>query len=451
MSTISNFPYFEIQFNKEGQVHDSSEVQQLLDFLNQEVVTDLIIISHGWNTDINDARRLYNNFFNPMRQIINEERVAGVGVRKFAILAVLWPSKKFAEQNLIPGGAASADSLVSNAVEEQLAILQDLLAQTEAANIFEQLNALVPQLEDSPSARVEFVNLVRSLLNPETADEEDASADFFQLDGGDIMQRLSRPIMPQPENFGEEEGGAAGIGDFTPASEGGAVGFLNFGGFIAAAGNLLNFATYYEMKQRSGYVGLNGLNPILHNIRSQHPDLKLHLVGHSFGGRLVTAAAMGTGSLPSVNIQTMSLLQAAFSHYGFADNFDGNRDGFFRQVIEKQTVFGSILITHTTNDKAVGLAYPIASALVQDDAAGLGDENDRFGGIGRNGAQNTPEAIQGLSLLPVGGTYQFELGKLHNLRADDIIKNHGDICKLEIAYAILTAVAMTWLKIGIWV
>jgi hypothetical protein len=168
----------------------------------------------------------------------------------------------------------------------------------------------------------------------------------------------------------------------------------------------------------------------------------LHLIGHSFGGRLVSAAALGTGGIPPLKIETMSLLQAAFSHYGFANNFEGDKDGFFRKVVENKGVSGPILITHTKNDQAVGIAYPIASAIAQDDAAGLGDENDRFGGIGRNGAQKTPEAVS-LTLLPVDGTYQFEMGKLHNLLADNFIKDHGDICKPEVAYAILTALVMT--------
>ena len=197
------------------------------------------------------------------------------------------------------------------------------------------------------------------------------------------------------------------------------------------------------MKQRAGTVGKTGLNLLLQQIRTQHPALKLHLMGHSFGGRLVTAAALGTGQIPPLKIETLSLLQAAFSHYGFADNFEGNKDGLFRKVVENKDVSGAILITHTKNDKAVGIAYPIASALAQDNASALGDENDRYGGIGRNGAQKTPEAIKGLSLLSVGQPYQFQAGKLHNLQADSFIKDHGDICKQEVAYAILTAVAMT--------
>ena len=38
--------------------------------------------------------------------------VSGIDARKFAVLGVLWPSKKFAEEELIPSGAAAAGSPV---------------------------------------------------------------------------------------------------------------------------------------------------------------------------------------------------------------------------------------------------------------------------------------------------------------------------------------------------
>ena len=61
--------------------------------------------------------------------------------------------------------------------------------------------------------------------------------------------------------------------------------------------------------------------------------------------------------------------------------------GFFRSVVDQQRVKGPILVTHTKNDKAVGVAYPLASRISGDKTAAFGDENDEFGGLGRNGAQ----------------------------------------------------------------
>lgn len=441
MNTIAGFPYFEIQFTKAGTVYLASEVESLSEYLQQQQPTDLFVISHGWLTDIQGAKHLYANFFEQIRNIINAGKVSNIGQRRFAVVGVLWPSKKFAEQDQTAGGAATLGSSLDEAVEEQLACLEELIDDPKAEPDIAALKALVPLLEDSETARTEFADGVRKLLTPGGADDEDGSTALFELDSEEIMKLLSEPILAEPEPT--SEGGAADLDESSGQGEGGAAGFLSPGGFTGAASNLLNLATYYEMKQRAGTVGMKGLHPLLKTIRSKHPNLKLHLVGHSFGGRLVSAAAMGAGQQPALKIATLSLLQTAFSHYGFATKFDGNKDGFFRKVVGNQCVSGITLITHTKNDKAVGLAYPIASALAGDNASALGDENDWFGAIGRNGAQKTPEAIAGMSLLAVGQPYGFQAGKLHNLRADAFINSHGDICGPEVAYAVLTAVAMS--------
>lgn len=47
------------------------------------------------------------------------------------------------------------------------------------------------------------------------------------------------------------------------------------------------------MKERAGLVGQVGLNPLLRSLQAALPAVRLHLAGHSFGGRLVTAAVAG--------------------------------------------------------------------------------------------------------------------------------------------------------------
>jgi hypothetical protein len=92
------------------------------------------------------------------------------------------------------------------------------------------------------------------------------------------------------------------------------------------------------------------------------------------------------------------------------------------------------------NDKAVGLAYPVASRLSQDNSSGLGDENDIFGGMGRNGAVKMKQAefVKG-KLLPDTATYQLTPGKVHNLLADQFITGHSDVRGRQVANAILHA------------
>jgi hypothetical protein len=142
-------------------------------------------------------------------------------------------------------------------------------------------------------------------------------------------------------------------------------------------------------------------------------------------------------------VRSLSLLQAAFSHYGFARNWDGkNNDGFFRRVVRGGAVAGPTVITCTPNDKAVGVAYPLATLVGGRDqlAAGLGDKDSKYGGIGRNGAQKTPEA-KDLAMLDVGGAYALAPGKLHNLSADAFVKDHGDVANRQVVYAVLSAMA----------
>jgi len=155
--------------------------------------------------------------------------------------------------------------------------------------------------------------------------------------------------------------------------------------------------------------------------------------------RELTAAADALdANTPKV---TVMLLQAAYSHNGLASKFDEKNDGLFRKVLSEKHVSGPVLITHTKNDQAVGIAYPLASRISNVKAAALGDENDPYGGMGRNGAQKTPEALGNAGdLLPVGGAYAFTPGKVYNLKADDFIKDHSDITGPQVAYALLTSV-----------
>src|SRR6185295_2592071 len=441
MSDLKGFPYFEVEFSKKGEVHDQAQVTSLTDFLAQGGTSDLFVISHGWNNDMGDARNLYSRFFDCVRQVLDSQAVTGVSSRKFAILAVLWPSKKFAEQDLIPSGAAGAESPITNALlKQELEDLKGTFDDPNADAALEKAKSLVAKLEDSPKARKEFADLLRSVLPAETSADVDSSSDFRKLPGDEIINRLGKPVpiaIPKPVAAGggasiregsglAAAGGAAGLGQF-------------FSGIKAGALNLLNLTTFYQMKERAGLVGSTGVNGVLSTIRAQNPNIKFHLIGHSFGGRLVTAAAAGAEGQPAIDVNTMTLLQAAFSHYGFSEHYDGTNDGFFRKVVTGHRVSGPTLISFTQNDKAVGKAYPLASLIAGQVAADLGDKNDKFGGIGRNGAQKTPEASDG-TLQGVGSAYQLDPGKLYNLNADAIITGHSDICHNEVAYALLTSV-----------
>lgn len=439
MTELSGFPFFEVEFDKKGAVDDPQQAQAVVDFVASGEVTDLFVFSHGWNNDMAEARDLYGKLCLQLRERLGAGSGGGLPGRKLAVLGIFWPSKKFADKELIPSGAASAGGgLRDQDLEDQLTELAGVFDAEDENERLSQARDLIPDLEDRASARRQFVDLLRGALG-ETGDldgeiREEMPSPFFDLDGSELLEKFAEPTVG---SFVAAGGGAAGRSD----SLGGAAGLGGFfGGIRAGARNLLNYLTYYQMKKRAGIVALAGVHQTLGRIRQTNAEVKLHLVGHSFGGRLVAAAAKGPEDEPAIVFDTLTLLQAAFSHHGFSQKFDGETDGFFRAVVAEQRVKGPILVSHTKNDKAVGIAYPLASRIAGQQAAGLGDEKDPFGGIGRNGAQKTPEAVDG-TLLEVSGSYSFQAGKVHNLEADDHISSHSDIAKAEVAHAILEAVA----------
>ncbi len=307
---------------------------------------DILVLTHGWNNNADDARELYHSI---------ESQLVRFGAAP-PIVGVFWPSKKFDD---------------------------DLGKQFDDAL-------------DHPIARQVPVGAVRAAVH-----HGDIANDLFHSLPVDVLlRRLAGPATLRH-------------------------GLLN----------LMNLTTFYQMKQRSGVIGENGLAPQLDLFAAKYPQVRIHLAGHSFGARLVSAAA-NTVCSP---VQSLTLLQGAFSHHGFAPSVNG-KPGAFRDVVAKSRVNGTISATHTRNDKAVGLAYALAARVAGQEAAFLGDGNDRFGGIGSNGAQRTPEAVQ-QSLLPATRPYNFQKGKIHNMKADTFIGSHTDIVNPEVAWLLRQAIA----------
>ena len=431
MNDIAGIPYFRAEFDINGQL--KSPVTLPGD------VTEVIVMSHGWNNNQADAESLYRGLFT------NFAALGGVPqARRAAIIGVLWPSKRFDELVAATasgdggGGAAGIGSQASKESDAMLVArldeMKSFFTTAKQKATLDELKALVPELQDKKSAQRQFVEKVRSMLDPGAANDEDSSKAFFEDDGAEIMERLEIDEEDFDDTIVEDGGSASlplGVGVVKPAT-GGAAGIFGFlSKAKAAAMNVLNFTTYYEMKARAGKVGANGVAKLIDSLPA-HVQL-IHLVGHSFGGRVVTAAA---ASSTTDRIRSMSLLQTAFSHHGFSKR----KKGFFRAVVDRKRVDGPIVVTHSVKDKAVGIAYPMASRLNGDTTSGLGDKNDKFGGIGRNGAQQMEagEVVEG-KMLASGDAYQFKPGVIFNLEANDLIPGHSDITGKEVAHAIRSA------------
>ena len=218
------------------------------------------------------------------------------------------------------------------------------------------------------------------------------------LTTGDPVETLTAlaDLAAPPAQF---EGGAAGLFD----SIGDAIGGIG-DKIQAGAREALRAAAYWKMKQRAGVVGTKGLAPILGEIVKASPGVRIHLIGHSFGARVVSFAldsVDGTWEGENSPIKSLLLLQGAFSKWAFdADlEFDPGRAGALSG--RQNRVDGPLMVTHTMKDSAVGKMYPLASMLGHQDAGHrpiLADTGARFqpgcrrpmGSSGRSSAPNCP-------------------------------------------------------------
>ncbi len=471
---LNNFRYQELEFAKDGSVVHPEEAAAVAGLAGS--VTDLIVMSHGWNNDMDEARGLYRALTASMSAVLPSAPIH-LGGRSLGVLGVLWPSKRFTDAELIPGGAAGL--VTDPTLPDDLRGMSDAFAADDAQAKLDRAAELADQLDDSLAARNEYADVLRSLIRPASAEPADAADELFSLSGDDLLQRLQNamiaamtglPPIGAPAGLGGVQalppvgvglGGIGGLGG--PAARGGMGGMGGIGGIggggvggigggeIGAAAGLfdgvsaiwskgralLNYLTYYTMKGRAGDIGAGSLGPILS--ASVVGKTRLHLVGHSFGARLVTAAA---NSLPAPgSVSSISLLQAAFSHNSFAVNWIPGQNGGFRHLIDNNCITGSMIITHTRNDKAVGIAYAIASSIAGQNAEDVGDANSQYGGLGSNGAQHTPEADNGQPLQAAGSAYTFSNRVVYNLLADQFISGHGDVTNPAAANAVLQAVA----------
>jgi hypothetical protein len=432
------FPYFPVEFTKDGDAFTPAQVQAVLAAVAPAAakpITDLFVISHGWNDNMQEAEDLYAKIFDRVAAVMGQPNAvtANVKSRNAVVVGILWPSKKFDEESLTPGGAASLPTDPNASLVGALDTLAAFVDSDDARAALGHAKTLIPKLSSDLDARDEFGRILRAFMPHDANAEEPAIAeDLFTLSGDELLRRLSRPAHDAPA---ADSGGAAGFTDW-------------IGKAATGAKSLASLVTYYQMKNRAGIVGQRGVYDMLRQIRAARPQngappLRIHLMGHSFGCRLVTAATAGPDNAPSLSIDSLSLFQAAFSHFAFAQQYDGAHDGLFRRVLtETGRLTGPLIISFTSKDKAVGMAYPIASRLARQVASAMGDANDPYGGLGRNGAQKTPTA-QTVLMNAAGTAYTFTPRGIYNLDANSIITAHSDLGHDEVAWALLSSVATT--------
>ena len=444
MQTIAGFDFYPLHYDANGNLSDAGEFSALTQ--GAAAATDVVLLAHGFRNDENDATGLYTRFLTSFAGQVGRSEFHPLAARKIIAGGVFWPSKSY--QETFPadaGGVQAADPAAAQveAVREKLRELQSDVTDAQRAAVDEAIS-LLPQLEQNPATQDRFVSLVLSILPEDGGDGMEGLELVRSQSGSDLLSLLRRPVVVPVRRAAagdsDSAGAAAAVGVAIPVArdEGGVEGLSSMlGSVLGAAGKFANLTTWYQMKSRSGLVGETGVARAVRGLKAA--GIKVHLVGHSLGGRLMASCARALTQDPMVQPDSMTLLEAAFSHFGFSPNNGLGQPGFFRDVIAKRVVKGPLLETFSAQDTVVAYVYAIASRVAGDNTRAIGDANDPFGGIGRNGAQKTPESAVDV-LHDVGIAYAFKSGIVNNLDGSGgLITSHGDVTNDRVTYAFASA------------
>src|SRR5277367_3768359 len=132
-------PMFEMQIDKDAKQVIPSQEQDIINALTASgnTFTDVVVMSHGWENDMDEARGLYKRFFGSLEQVFP------FAVGKTLAVGILWPSKQFVDADLIPGGAASADTdpVADGVLLDRLEDLKKVFLDDQANQALDQMKA----------------------------------------------------------------------------------------------------------------------------------------------------------------------------------------------------------------------------------------------------------------------------------------------------------------------
>lgn len=441
MDQLADHPYWELRFDDAGRL-TAPEREAFLAEANG--LSDLVVISHGWNNSEAAARALYRSLFGGL---------AGRGGPTLGFAGVYWPSlwlpdpptraRDAAGHAHSATAAAPPARLEDRSGAELTSFLQPAFTDLSQRATIDRLGTLIDQgaaavdvepAEVQRARLAEFHQLLATLVPAAGAATEDAGETALLL--ADDPER-SYPQLARVFEVPGPAGDAEGVGE-------------NFRSVWNGAKEGLRVFSYYTMKSRAGTIGQHGLGPLLAALHRRTPGTSVHLVGHSFGARLVSCALAGIGSEQASPVGSLVLLQGAFSHFAFARAHDNpfSEPGALSGVADR--VHGPLVATFSEHDWAVGRWYPRASFLAKQDASGLDGQQRRWGAMGSDGFQAVVP-VENRDLLPAGQAYRFRPGRFYRVDGSGVINDvkqssfsgaHSDIRGPEVCWLLAAAAGL---------
>ncbi len=334
-----------VRFDKNGVCSSPDTRAALLAALAAKQDSPILFFSHGWNNDFFDAVSLYQRFLTRFQEVLQSNPLPGPAP---IFIGITWPSIWLPSETGPQLAGAGATSVGQRS--EADAVTQELLDILPTNTNWERFYQLIHAPQLSQSEARELAGLLKPALQPDDVGAREAAASEDKIVETLNTLQASQGGAPAArddiDNIGTVRGTAG-------AAEPGAAGFPAFLDPRWA----VRLASLYIMKDRAGRVGANGVAVLLHDIQ-QSTQAPLHIIGHSFGAK-VMLSALAAQAAGGQRARSLLLLQPAVSHLSFAQTVPGRPGpGGYRNVLDR--IVNPIVATYSANDVPLHTIYHLA-------------------------------------------------------------------------------------------
>jgi hypothetical protein len=426
----TDLSYFLIAFDALGRERtddpDGLMSGVIQDALAAAPVTDVFLISHGWNGDVPAARRQYNKWLRTMHGCqADRQRMRQVRPNfRPLIIGVHWPSLAWGDETL------AADVSFTPSAPDPVESLVDDYAQ---------------RIANTGRARQALRTIVTVALDNPPAEElpPDVLAAYQVLDDESGLQYGGAGGRPGDDREDFDPEAIFEISNADAVS----FGLFDSNSWLAP----LRTLSFWQMKARGCHVGEHGVGDFCRKLLTAvDASVRFHLMGHSFGCIVCSAVITGPGpqvTLPRA-VNSLVLVQGALSLWAYCSAIPrhGARAGYFHRLIAEGSVAGPILTTFSRHDLALANVYPWGAMSARQVALAAPGELPTYGALGAWGARGPGIDLVNLDMLAVDQPYDFESHKVYNLESSHVINQregiagaHNDIAKPEVAHAVWSA------------
>jgi hypothetical protein len=425
------FPWYIMPFDKNGVGQAPLTRKHLVEAVANGGFTDVFLFSHGWNNDWKDASSLYEGFVAGYQKLRQERGLGYPRAFRPLLIGIFWPSTAL----VLPWEAGPKFAADADDQDQQVE-----LERSEVSTVAEALD---------PATVERFYDLVQQGALPEAESRELAEivAPIYASRADELAGAEAAPsadeileVWRAAGKIGASEDTSGEIGEpGAPAGGPAAAGLLD----VLDPRNLVRVATVWQMKDRAGVVGARGVSPLLREILQRTGgDTRIHLIGHSYGGKVMLSALCSGTGLPR-RVNSVLLLQPAVSCLCFsATGAAHGKPGGYHDAPNR--VEQPILTTFSSHDVPLTQVFHLAVRRKADLGETFigGAPPSRYAALGGYGPAEA-DAAQTIEMPVPESPYPLAPGgpRILGLRGDKQIKGHGDISKPATWWALYCQVA----------